>query len=128
MEPAFKAADYSLPGAIRLQQNIKGWSGSGFDQQFIGIEGSYHSDGGVARINVEIINLTNGRRYSRLSGMTLTKAQGEELACHIAPKFNNYDAMVKALRDLYDALDSSVELTPEVMHQARAALASVDAT
>jgi len=35
---------------------------------------------------------------------------------------NSHDALVSALRNLYEAIDSCVDLTPEVLQQASAAL------
>jgi hypothetical protein len=45
-----------------------------------------------------------------------------EYAEFIVTACNAHDDLTKALRDLYNAIDSCVELTPDVLRQARAAL------
>lgn len=49
-------------------------------------------------------------------------------AAFIARACNAHDDLVKALRDLCNAVDSCVDLTPEVMAQARAALFKAQGT
>jgi hypothetical protein len=53
--------------------------------------------------------------------------EAEANAAFIVRACNCHNQLVAALKALYDAVDSSVELTPEIMRQARAALAAAEA-
>lgn len=64
-----------------------------------------------------------GRIIASVAGSDFTVDEEGQNAAFIKRCVNAMPAVVKALDGLFNAIDSSVELTPELMRKARAALA-----
>jgi len=68
-----------------------------------------------------VVTATNKVVADTLSEDFTAEEQREHTEC-IVRACNSRDALVSALRNLYEAIDSCTDLTPEILQQASAAL------
>lgn len=77
---------------------------------------------------------TRGQYMVRLSGLekpleiesSISRENALETARFIVHAVNNHCQIVKMLKDLYNAIDSSTELTPELLQRVRKALKNAE--
>jgi hypothetical protein len=81
----FASRDKTISSATKYEQVTKGGGTIGYDEKYTSVEGSFHPDLGLARVNIEVIDTVGKRRLSRMGGINLKEADAVALAMSILP-------------------------------------------